>query len=217
MLTDDEKVLFNIASKYLHKKPVVFDVGAHKGTYTEYVLSRIPDAECLLFEPNSDLFKELDKKYNAFSILLGESKSVKIFYQCADDADELSSTYKRQVFNDVAHNEEIKKCHTVDDFCKSTNIEYIDFLKIDVEGAELDVLKGSIKMLADERIMFLQVEYGGTYPDAGITFVDVIDFIEPFGYNIYELAEGALKKVTKENFTEDYRFANFLITYHELG
>jgi FkbM family methyltransferase len=217
MLTDDEKVLFNIASKYLHKQPAVFDVGAHKGAYTEYVLSRMPDANCILFEPNNELFGALNKKYNAFNILLGETKGVKIFYECLGEADELSSTYKREVFADVKHKEDTKKCYTVDAFCESINMDFIDFLKIDVEGAELDVLKGSIKMLREERIMFMQVEYGGTYPDAGITFMDVINFIDPYGYNIYELVKGSLQRITKANFIEDYRFTNFLITYHDLG
>jgi FkbM family methyltransferase len=217
MLTDDEKILFNFASKYLHKQPVIFDVGAHKGAYTEYVLSQVPDAECFLFEPNTELFEGLNKKYNAFNILLGEIKGVKSFYECIGEADELSSTYKREVFADVKHRQDTKKCYTVDAFCESINLDFIDFLKIDVEGAELDVLKGGIKMLREERVMFLQVEYGGTYPDAGITFVDVINLIEPYGYYIYELIKGALHKITKENFIEDYRFTNFLITYHDLG
>lgn len=217
MLTDDEKILLNIASKYLHKQPVIFDVGAHKGCYTEYALSIIPDANCFLFEPNAELFEQLNKKYNAFSIVLGEMNGIKPFYECIGDADELSSTYNRGVFAEVEHKSEPKKCYTVDYFCECTNIESIDLLKIDVEGAELDVLRGAEKMLRDQKIMFLQAEYGGTYPDAGITFIDVINFIDPYGYNIYELVEGSLKKVTNGNFIEDYRFANFLITYHDLG
>lgn len=217
MLTEDEKTLFNIAKKYLHYPPIIFDVGAHKGSYTEYVLSQIPDAECILFEPNSELHKDLEKKYNAFGVLLGESMGVKTFYQCERDADELSSTYNRAVFRDVEHKEEVVKCTSVDLFCESTNINFIDFLKIDVEGAELDVLKGAFKMLGKHKIMFMQVEYGGTYPDAGITFMDIINFIDLYGYNIYELTEGRLTRIMKENFKEDYRFANFLITYHDIG
>lgn len=217
MLTEDEKILFNISKKYLHNPPVVFDVGAHKGSYTEYVLSQIPSAECILFEPNGELYNELVKKYNAFGILLGETSGVKPFYQCTNDADELSSTYNRPVFSDVEHNQEIIKCITMDSFCESTNINFIDFLKIDVEGAEMDVLKGSFKMLSKHKIMFLQVEYGGTYPDAGITFMDIINFIELYGYKIYELIEGKIQQVTKVNFIEDYRFTNFLITYHDIG
>jgi FkbM family methyltransferase len=217
MLTEDEKILFNISKKYLHNPPVIFDVGAHKGAYTEYVLSQIPGAECILFEPNAGLLKDLEKKYNAFGILLGETQGVKTFYQCENEADELSSTYNRAVFSDVEHKEEVIKCTTVDIFCESTNIAFIDFLKIDVEGAEMDVLKGSFKMLSKHKIMFLQVEYGGTYPDAGITFLDIINFVGLYSYKIYELVEGRLQQVTKENFIEDYRFANFLITYHDIG
>lgn len=216
MLEAPEKILFQFAKPFLPAKPVIFDVGAHKGGYTEYVLSEVPDANCFLFEPNTELYKELDKKYNAFNILLGEIKGVKTFYQCANKADELSSTYRREVFSEVEYNTEIKKCYTVDDFCESANIDHIDLLKIDVEGAELDVIKGALMMLDDKKITFLQVEYGGTYPDAGITGLQVIQYVNELGYNIYELVGDKLMPVTPENFIEDYRYTNFLVTFKEL-
>lgn len=216
MLETPEKILFQFAKPFLPVRPVIFDVGAHKGGYTEYVLSVMPDADCFLFEPNSELFKELDKKYNAFNILLGEIKGVKTFYQCADKADELSSTYRREVFSEVEHNTEIKKCHTVDDFCKSENIDHIDMLKIDVEGAELDVIKGALMMLDDKKISFLQVEYGGTYPDAGITGLQVIQYLNDLDYNVYELAGDELESIIPERFVEDYRYTNFLVTFKEM-
>lgn len=216
MLEAPEKILFQFAKPFLPATPVIFDVGAHKGAYTEYVLSEMPEADCFLFEPNTELYKELDKKYNAFNILLGELNGVKTFYQCADKADELSSTYRREVFSEVQYNTEIKKCYTVDIFCESATVEHIDLLKIDVEGAELDVLKGTRQMLADKKISFLQVEYGGTYPDAGITGLQVIQYLNELGYNVYELEDEKLALITPENFVEDYRYTNFLVTFKEM-
>lgn len=216
MLEAPEKILFQFVKPFFPPNPIIFDVGAHKGGYTEYVLSHVPGADCFLFEPNFELYKELDKKYNAFNILLGEMKGVKTFYQCADKADELSSTYRREVFSEVEYNTEIKKCYTVDIFCESVSVDNIDLLKIDVEGAELDVLKGAGQMLSDKKISFLQVEYGGTYPDAGITGLQVIQYLNELGYRVYELVGNELALVTPENFVEDYRYTNFLVTFKEM-
>lgn len=213
MLEAPEKILFQFVKPFLPTNPVIFDVGAHKGAYTEYVLSQVPEADCFLFEPNFELYKELDKKHNAFNILLGEMKGVKTFYQCADKADELSSTYRREVFAQVEHSTEIKKCYTVDDFCESISVDHIDFLKIDVEGSELDVLKGAEKMLWGKSISFLQVEYGGTYPDAGITGLQVIQYLNELGYNVYELVGDELQSIRPERFVEDYRYTNFLVSH----
>lgn len=40
-------------------------------------------------------------------------------------------------------------------------MERIDFLEIDVEGFEFEVLKGAEAMLADKRITTIQFEFGG--------------------------------------------------------
>ena len=47
---------------------------------------------------------------------------------------------------------------TLDDFCDENNVEFIDFLKIDVQGAEFKVLKGAKKALSEKRIGVIQLE-----------------------------------------------------------
>jgi FkbM family methyltransferase len=215
-LTPDEKTIFTVASKYLSKQPVVFDVGAYKGYYSEFVLSLLPEADCFLFEANKILSNDLSKKYYCFNVAVGKDNGDKTFYTCLESADELSSLYNRPVFGDVKMEPVTVTCTTIDKFCTDNNIDVIDFLKIDAEGAELDILLGSEIMLREKRIAFAQVEYGGTYPDAGITFMQIISFVTPFGYKVYELIDGKMKPVTKENFVEDYRYTNFLITHHDL-
>jgi len=218
MLTPDEIKIFSLCAPHLPGYPVVFDVGAYKGRYTDMVLAIFPIVQYYLFEPNESLCIEL-KKYRAphrvYNIALSQAKGGLPFYRCIGKADELSSTYKREIFSEVEHVEESKPCTSVDIFCKENDIHRIDFLKIDVEGAEFDVLKGSEEMLRKNFIKFIQVEYGGTYKDSGITFIDVIKFAYSFGYWIYELIENKLVKVKATTFIEDYRFTNFLITCHD--
>lgn len=216
MLTEEEKIIFDKCIPYLPTSPVIFDVGAYKGAYTDYVLSKVPDADCWLFEPNADLHAQLSK-YKAFDIMLLDREGVQPFFRCLNKADELSSTYRREVFGQIEYEEQQKPCTSIDAFCLEHLLPSIDFLKIDVEGAEMDVLNGCMNMLQDKNIHFIQVEYGGTYPDAGISFLDIIQLIGQFGYRAYELVGDKLNLLTEENFVEDYRFANFLITHHDIG
>lgn len=216
MITPEEKIIFDKCIPLLPGKPVIFDVGAYKGGYSDYVLEKLPKAACLLFEPNTQLFETI-KHNHKYNILLSDHEGKESFYRCLNKADELSSIFDRDVFNQVDYVGESKTCDTVDGISFKNGILQIDFLKIDVEGAELKVLIGAASMLLDKRIHFIQVEYGGTYPDAGITFVDVMRFVGQFGYRAYELVGDKLHELTEENFVEDYRFANFLITHHDIG
>lgn len=218
MLTTDEKKIFNLCIPHLGETPIIFDVGAYKGAYADYVLLKLPRAECLLFEPDAELCDYLMYKgyRNFYVVAVSSFVGEKDFYRV--DGTELSSLYDRPVFNDLPKSVKRVPTITIDFFCNDCGEtkKDIDFLKIDVEGAELDVLHGCQKMLSEKRIKFLQVEYGGTYPDAGITFKQVIEYVSGFGYKVYELKADKLVEVTRENFIEDYRFANFLISKIEL-
>jgi len=67
------------------------------------------------------------------------------------------------------------------DYCNDNNIKSIDFIKIDTEGYELEVLKGMGNML--KNIKIVQFEYGGTYISAKITLNDVINHLKNHGFH----------------------------------
>lgn len=220
-LTPDEKTLFNLCVPHLPANAIIFDIGAYRGEWTLYAKEKLQSAFFYLFESNNMLCDDLIKTFKskeAFicNFLVSESNGLKSFYRCTGTADEMSSAYKRKIFSQVHTIEEKVKSVSIDEFCSYSTVNRIDFLKIDVEGAEFDVLKGCDYMLSMKSIRFIQVEYGGTYPDAGITFQEVLNFINKYGYKAYELIEEKLKPITIDNFIEDYRFSNFLISQHAL-
>ena len=96
----------------------------------------------------------------------------------------LSSLYHREVFKGWTDglDKVPVECTTIDNFIKEYNIDQIDYLKIDVEGAEFLVLKGAKNALKDGRIITGQFEFGETLQDANTSKQEIIDF-----YNITDM------------------------------
>ena len=84
-------------------------------------------------------------------------------------------------------------CITLDKFCEDNNIPQIDILKIDVEGATLDVLKGMGNILPNIKIMHIETE---TYPffDGQSLHDDVEDYLIRENFNKIEMTKCEILK-----------------------
>jgi FkbM family methyltransferase len=101
----------------------------------------------------------------------------------------LSSIIQRPVFDRLkAEGQEFKqinvKCETIDNYCKINNIEKIDFIKIDVEGAEKMVLDGANNMLQNNIIKMGIFEIGETLIDAGTSEDEICKYLMKYNYKI---------------------------------
>ena len=79
---------------------------------------------------------------------------------------------------------------TIDKYCDENNIERIDLLKIDVEGAEFQVMCGALGMLQSKRIRCLTFEFGQTTFDMGNTSRDIEKFLREANYQIRNIVAG---------------------------
>ena len=77
---------------------------------------------------------------------------------------------------------------TLDTFCETKGIADIDILKLDVEGAELNVLKGATRKLTEKRIRLIlaEVMFVAHY-DGGCLFQEVSHFLSRYHYKLYNL------------------------------
>lgn len=139
---------------------ILFDVGANVGAYSDSLRSIFPEASIYLFEPNPHSFKKIPKEYpHAFNIGLSSKKgSSKIYFYQGDE-----TTTSASVNESVIRGRERPyastdiELDTLDSFCATHNIDHIDFLKIDVEGHDIEVLRGAQKMLP--HIEVIQFEF----------------------------------------------------------
>ncbi|MGU3537674.1 FkbM family methyltransferase [Methylobacterium sp. A54F] len=144
----------------------VFDVGANRGDYVGACLRHFPDAQIHAFEIVPATFRKLEDNFgrtdgvrlNAFG-LSNARQSLDIQYN--PDHDGTSSLIAESTRIHAADWKTVPaRVETGDDYCRANAIERIDFLKIDVEGAEHLVLEGFADMLAGGRILSIQFEYG---------------------------------------------------------
>jgi hypothetical protein len=86
---------------------------------------------------------------------------------------------------------------TLESYCRRHGIATIDFMKIDVEGAELMVLQGAANVLAGSGIGVIQLELNDALKKYGIRRSDVVQLLEDYGYRLYtyECSRNELKLI----------------------
>ena len=176
-----------------HPPDVFIDVGANKGIYTSELLARLPNIECHLFEPSphnlallEDLFGQRDNVEIAPIALSDVAGSGTLF---ADEPGSgLASLTKRQLeFLDMQMNHEDQvQIQRFDEYWLADRGGPIDYVKIDVEGHELDVLKGFGDLLSQTRLV--QFEFGGTNIDTRTFFQDFWNLFSQAGFALYRLS-----------------------------
>jgi FkbM family methyltransferase len=100
---------------------------------------------------------------------------------------------------------------TVDEFCRLNHIDCIDLLKIDVEGYELNVLKGAKGMLNSRRVRFIQFEFTQLNSSIGVFFKDFYDLLVE-NYQIFRLLPHGIEPINAYNPTlhEIFGYQNFV-------
>ena len=220
---DDDNPLTNgeyhLIDRIFHPEWIVFDIGANEGLWTEAVLSRVSGVKIFAFEPVPDTFDKLKKRLrgttvSAFNLGLSYHKGNIPFYYYKDD-NGLSTAHRRNEYIEsrigVTPTEIKVATTTLFDFCSTHDVAGIDFLKIDTEGSEFDVLQGACSLLDSGRINAIQFEYGGCYIDAGVTLYRIYSLLSRRGYAVYRiLSRGILHIPRWRESLESYRYSNYL-------
>lgn len=191
------KKVKNILSN--ERNPVIFDVGANVGNYSALVRNLFgKDAKIYSFEPvkkNYESLMKVSKKnnFNGYNFGFSDKKGgVKMYYNKNGVSLSHASVHKEVIERIHLKNStrEKVKLEKLDDFCKKTKIGKIDFLKIDVEGHELAVLKGGKNMINKGKIKIIQLEFNEMNL---ISKTNMLDFLGALkGYNIYRILTNGL-------------------------
>jgi FkbM family methyltransferase len=173
--------------------PVLFDVGANIGVHT---LSWASSCRHLFaFEPSpatrnilarNVASNRLADRVSVVPKAISNREGTATFHVCKDNA---LSSLKDTRRNGVAETVSVEVT-TLDTFAREQKIERVDFIKIDVEGFETEVLEGAKTILSTMKPdLFVEI-YGGTAsnPDPERT----IRFVTSLGYQAFVMIEGRM-------------------------
>jgi len=170
-----QRRILAILKKTINEIDVFLDIGAHKGTYTDLVINNFKTKKILMFEPQEDIFNYLKKKYknknNIFVInkALSDKSNILDFNFNKHDLTsslsklDLKNNYlrlKAKLFSTTSEGMIIKRkkiqTETLFSVLNDRNIQDVDFLKIDTEGHELQVLQGMKDKIKKVRCMLVE-------------------------------------------------------------
>ena len=150
----------------LDRLKVIFDVGANVGQSSEVYLNICPNSQIYCFEPVDRTFRQLEMRFahvgriKCYNVALGAtSESGVMIIEENSSRCRLVGAQTENVTREQ-ENAETTRITTIDEFCKAAKIDHIDYLKIDTEGGDLEVLKGADEMLSARRIDVIEVEAG---------------------------------------------------------
>jgi FkbM family methyltransferase len=161
-------------------EPVVFDVGGNIGKWSEEFRKRIPGGELHIFEPLTACQEAIRKKKIARSEVIfaavGERTSEMVLY-ASYATDQTASLHKRSdtFFKDRVYHPQTVRVLSLDDYVAEKRLEFIDFVKFDIEGHEVFALKGFQKCLSSRKVGALCFEFGINNRNSRTTFHDLWD------------------------------------------
>lgn len=176
-----------------HRIRTICDVGANVGQYTSLFHRFFPSASVFAFEPVKTTFEKLRENTSGtsgiecFNLALGSAKGRETIVRQPNS--EWNSLVKSLNATSTPGNTEIVDVSTIDDLL-SSKIPFIDILKTDTEGFDLEVVKGAKGFLAQNRISFVYGEVGFSKEDPRHTsFFELHDYLDGFGFRFVGLYE----------------------------
>jgi FkbM family methyltransferase len=198
-------------------RPVVFDVGANAGDYTNALLNSLSKAKIHAFEPSSETYAVLTNRVrheDGICVMKGMSgQSGKAeFFDYPDSASQHASLH-REVLSELHHANRVRKFEaeltTLDEYCAEQNLRSIEFIKIDTEGHELAVLQGGKQMIETGGLPIIQFEFNEMNVISKSSLRDFYKLLE--SYDFYRLMPaGLLRLGAYSSRNEIYAFQNIL-------
>jgi FkbM family methyltransferase len=177
-----------LLNKFIKQGDVCFDIGANSGEYTYQFEKCVGSENVFAFEPIPNLFKELKllfRKVQLHKLAISNSNETNQFKIPKINGSAYATRGKLDI--DIIEPDESDfdlidvKCQTLDSFVEKHEVQKINFIKIDVEGHEFDVLKGGKKCIQTFKpIILVEIEQRHHQFD----IEEIFSFIEDMDYKI---------------------------------
>lgn len=150
----------------LPENPVILEAGAHYAQDTRWMAQVWPKGIIHAFEPTPVNFKRVEEAAQEYTNIkcyiyaLDKECGIKLFYQDGDEdkGNQGANSLLPHNLLKPSSNPPIEvDCITIDEWATKEGVDHIDFMWLDIEGNELNALKGSVHILPTVKAIFTEV------------------------------------------------------------
>ncbi|HEX8806893.1 MAG TPA: FkbM family methyltransferase [Candidatus Aquilonibacter sp.] len=191
------------------------DVGSNIGDWLGMVQESMQGRTfaALAFEPSCSAYKALEGRFRGepritlFNVALGSAPGSLAFFEEPDAG--RGSTLVADFMRTQGTTRTVT-ITTLDAALNQVGWTHADFLKIDAEGYDLQVLRGACEALAAREFGVLQFEYNRAWQLTGDTLRGAYMLLEANGYRIFVLKRDGLYTLNYLRYEEYFEYTNFV-------
>ncbi|MEA2844479.1 MAG: hypothetical protein QOJ69_2150 [Actinomycetota bacterium] len=185
-------------ARWLSRPLTVVDVGCRWGPQAVWL--ELPGARVIGFDPDEDECRRLTELAGGspaarfVPVTLGAEPGPAVLYVTAEPAcsslypPDVSLLTTRESLDVIAPTAQLPvELQRLDDWTAAEGVDRVDYLKLDTQGSELDVLRGATRTLASVRAVEVEVEFNPIYEGQPL-FADVDRFLRRHGFVLWRLA-----------------------------
>ncbi len=168
------------------------DGGCYKGRMANKMLSTFPNAVVHCFEPQTDLNADLhhtfanEKRIKIYDTALSDHSGETEFHI---NQEKYTSSVLKPTCNDInSLNSTTVRLETLDNIVEQNNIPQIDFIKLDLQGYELQALKGAKNTFKSAKLIYVEFNFQERYEGCSM-FYDISKYLYEAGFILYRLYE----------------------------
>ncbi|MDQ3021253.1 MAG: FkbM family methyltransferase [Bacteroidota bacterium] len=169
----------------------ILDVGANLGEWARMAKEVFPDAVIYMIEPLSEMESNLKKiceefpgsKY--FPNGAGSKIEVHVLTTWGDDLAGANCLIPENEYIKSLNKQRMIKIITIDSLIENNEIEIPDLVKLDIQGFELEALKGASKILGKSEAFVLETSLF-EFTNGTPLLSEVVSFMSNKGYEIYD-------------------------------
>tara|TARA_Y100000361_G_scaffold118134_1_gene109422 strand:- start:11153 stop:12805 length:1653 start_codon:yes stop_codon:yes gene_type:complete len=166
----------------------ILDIGAYKGDWTKIMKTVFPNSSYTLIEPN---------KHAEIIELEQNDPNVSLFHNALSDKVDTAIWYSQNSTGDSIFKERtacFDNCNTNSIQTTTLDILFLDkikfdFIKIDTQGAEINILKGGKQLIQNTDFILIELPFIGQYNENVPDFISHIQFMDSIGFHPYDILE----------------------------
>jgi FkbM family methyltransferase len=170
----------------------ILDIGANIGDWTRSIRQIFPQASVLMVEANearrkkwTDLMRPDTRVRGVNAVLADEERDVTWFMTKGGTGDSIFAEDTRH-----QHHNETRHAVTLDGLlARESPGSTHALMKLDVQGAELSVLRGGLGALSRAEVVLMEMPLAGAYNRGAPSFADGISFLDAHGFSPFDIPE----------------------------